>query len=413
MQEYMCNRGYQTLINVAVLSGIGDGLYNIVFVIYAGSLSFSTLAVSLASMATLVPSLLSMLTGYFADQSRHKVRAILVTRNLQFVLFLILAFLITLPRNIWLFFLLLSINIVSDTLGTYGNGLALPLLRHLLPENKLKQSMGFMVAMTLMAQVVFQGIGSVIIVMLHHNYMVVGLINALTFLLSSLLVKYRFGVLCVAEPQMVERKQVSMIRSLGLTLRYLYRNNFLFSVIILTFFINVFGASMSGLINVTLLSVKTMWLVNYGISVAIMNMMISIGMITGSLVTNGIVRKLPLMYLFAISLSFSGLCGISFIWHESAYLSIVLLFVMGYFIGKINPRISAIVLQSIPEKRLAAVDGLLNMVSMLGAPAGQLLFLGIANVVGIAYSWFAFSIGCFFLIVIIVLKFIKMDEPMF
>ena len=29
MQEYMCNRGYQTLINVAVLSGIGDGLYNI------------------------------------------------------------------------------------------------------------------------------------------------------------------------------------------------------------------------------------------------------------------------------------------------------------------------------------------------------------------------------------------------
>ncbi|MDV0429737.1 MFS transporter [Lactiplantibacillus sp. DA1] len=288
-------------------------------------------------------------------------------------------------------FLLLSINIVSDTLGTYGNGLALPLLRHLLPENKLKQSMGFMVAMTLMAQVVFQGIGSVIIVMLNHNYMVVGLINALTFLLSALLVKYRFGVLCVAEPQMVERKQVPMIRSLGLTLRYLYRNNFLFSVIILTFFINVFGASMSGLINVTLLSFKTMWLANYGISVAIMNMMISIGMITGSLVTNGIVRNLPLMYLFAISLSFSGLCGISFIWPESAYLSIALLFVMGYFIGKINPRISAIVLQSIPEKRLAAVDGLLNMVSMLGAPVGQILFWGIANVVSIAYSWFVFS----------------------
>ncbi len=160
------------------------------------------------------------------------------------------------------FFCYYQLILFSDTLGTYGNGLALPLLRHLLPENKLKQSMGFMVAMTLMAQVVFQGIGSVIIVMLHHNYMVVGLINALTFLLSALLVKYRFGVLCVAEPQMVERKQVSMIRSLGLTLRYLYRNNFLFSVIILTFFINVFGASMSGLINVTLLSVKTMWLVN-------------------------------------------------------------------------------------------------------------------------------------------------------
>lgn len=135
-----------------------------------------------------------------------------------------------------------------------------------------------------------------------------------------------------------------MIRSLGLILWYLYCNNFLFSVIILIFFINVFGVLMFGLINVILLLVKIMWLVNYGISVVIMNMMILIGMIIGFFVINGIVRKFLLMYLFVISLLFLGLCGISFIWYELVYLSIVLFFVMGYFIGKINFWISVIVL---------------------------------------------------------------------
>ena len=68
MKVYLKNSGYRALINSTVLSGIGDSLYNIVFIIYAASVPNKSLAVSLASFATLLPSLLSVVTGSLADQ---------------------------------------------------------------------------------------------------------------------------------------------------------------------------------------------------------------------------------------------------------------------------------------------------------------------------------------------------------
>ncbi len=413
VQEYKRNIGYRALINVTVLSGIGDGLYNIVFVIYAGSLSFKTLAVSMASMATLIPSLLSVIVGHIADRTQHKVRFMMIARIAQFILFISLACLITFPGNMGLFLVLLAINIISDTLSLYSNGLALPLLKHLLPEKALKKSMGFMTAMTLTVQVVFQGVGSVVIVVLKHNYAAVGFLNALTFMAAAVLIKSKISTLSSAEPNAIVQTKEALFGSIRSTLGFIRRRQFLFSVIILTFLINVFGASISGLINVTLLYYKSMWFINYGNSVAIMNMMISIGMIVGSLFTGKITEHMSLMHLFMMSLLLSGMSGVSFIWPRSFYLSAMLLFGMGYFIGKINPRISAIVLHSVSEQRLAAVDGLLNMVSMLGAPVGQVLFLGIANGVSIISSWLLFSVGCLVLVIIIYSKFSKMKEPVF
>ncbi|MEG2254394.1 MAG: MFS transporter, partial [Vagococcus sp.] len=50
MHIYLKNKGYRTLTNASLLNGIGNSLYNIVFIVYASTLSFNTLAVSLASV---------------------------------------------------------------------------------------------------------------------------------------------------------------------------------------------------------------------------------------------------------------------------------------------------------------------------------------------------------------------------
>lgn len=236
MHEYINNRGYRTLINVAVLSGIGDGLYNIVFVIYASTLPFKTLAVSLASMATLIPSLLSMVTGYFADQARSKTKSMIFARLIQFGLFLGLALAIKLPASLPLFLLLLMINIVSDTCGSFGNGLALPLLRRLLPTSELNGAMGFMTAATTTVQVIFQGIGASLIVLLNHNYALFGVINALTFLSAALLIIQRQSTLLQVESVAKHAhapEDGSIFHSLKQTLSFLRTNRFLLTVIIL------------------------------------------------------------------------------------------------------------------------------------------------------------------------------------
>lgn len=116
MQVYLHNKGYRALVNAALLTGIGMSLFNIVFVIYASTLPFNTLAVSLASMAMLVPNLLQIVTGHLADRTQRKVRWMMTSRLFQGVLFLLLAWLIQLPPSLITFLLLLAINILSDCL---------------------------------------------------------------------------------------------------------------------------------------------------------------------------------------------------------------------------------------------------------------------------------------------------------
>ena len=72
MHEYMNNHGYRAILNASLLSGIGDSLYNIVFIIYAATMPFKSLAVTLAAMATSLPTMLSMITGSLADRTQAK-----------------------------------------------------------------------------------------------------------------------------------------------------------------------------------------------------------------------------------------------------------------------------------------------------------------------------------------------------
>ncbi len=99
MHEYRTNRAYRALLNNAIANGIGSSLFNIVFIIYASTMPFKTLAVSLASMATFIPAILSLLTGYWADRAHQHTRAMIVTRLTQTLLFVGLSLLILLPGN--------------------------------------------------------------------------------------------------------------------------------------------------------------------------------------------------------------------------------------------------------------------------------------------------------------------------
>ncbi|MFR3286969.1 MAG: MFS transporter, partial [Enterococcus casseliflavus] len=188
MKEYQQNNGYRALVNAALLSGIGMSLFNIVFVVYASTLPFNALAVSLASMALLVPDLLRILTGYLADRTKNKVQWMISSRLLQGVLFVALAFLIQLPPSLWSFFLLLGINIVSDCLGAYCSGLQLPYVRRLVPADALDSAMGFQMACQTTVQIVFQGIGAWGIILLNNNFAAFGLINAVTFFLAAIVI---------------------------------------------------------------------------------------------------------------------------------------------------------------------------------------------------------------------------------
>lgn len=387
MHEYMNNHGYRAILNASLLSGIGDSLYNIVFIIYAATMPFKSLAVTLAAMATSLPTMLSMITGSLADRTQAKTRHMVAARIGQMLLFCGLAGMIVLPASLPLFLGLLTINIISDTLGQYGNGLTLPILHRLIPAKELNTAISFQSATGTTVQMVFQAVGASLIVLLDHNYALFGAINAVTFLLAAVVLIRQNKRLKQAEPPVATHVHQPIFKNIRNVIRFLTTNHFLLAVIIFAMLVNTLGSSVDGLMSVTLVQQPMMWLRNFGTTVAIMNIIFSVGLILGALFAKDGLQRLSTFKLLGLLMAAMIGLSCSFFLLRSLWAAMIFSFVTAYLMGKINPRLSTVMMRLVPERQMGTTAGVINLVALLGMPVGQVVFFTIANVVSAAVSW--------------------------
>lgn len=413
MHEYLTNRGYRAILNASLLSGIGDSLYNIVFIIYAATMPFKSLAVTLAAMATSVPTMLSLLTGSLADRTHAKTRHMVATRLGQMLLFLSLAVMILLPASFPLFLSLLLINIVSDSLGQYGNGLTLPLLHRLIPAKELNTALSFQSATSSTVQLVFQGLGASLIVLLNHNYALFGLLNALTFLLAAMTLVFRKKQLKQAEPPVTTGKSQPVIGNIRAVLKFLAGNQFLFAVILFAMLVNTLGSSVDGLMNITLVQEPDLWLSDFGTTVAIINVVFSVGLIFGALFAKDGLQRLSTFKL--LSLLMAAIVGLSssFFLLHSIVAALGFSFVTAYLMGKINPRLATVMMRQVPEQQMGTTAGVVNLAALIGMPVGQVIFFTIANLASAHVSWIVMAGLATGLFLVLIWMSTKILDPVF
>lgn len=413
MHEYLTNRGYRAILNASLLSGIGDSLYNIVFIIYAATMPFKSLAVTLAAMATSVPTMLSLLTGSLADRTHAKTRHMVATRLGQMLLFLSLAVMILLPASFPLFLSLLLINIVSDSLGQYGNGLMLPLLHRLIPAKELNTALSFQSATSSTVQLVFQGLGASLIVLLNHNYALFGLLNALTFLLAAVTLVFRKKQLKQAEPPVTTGKSQPVIGNIQAVLKFLAGNQFLFAVILFAMLVNTLGSSVDGLMNITLVQEPDLWLRDFGTTVAIINVVFSVGLIFGALFAKDGLQHLSTFKL--LSLLMAAIVGLSssFFLLHSIVAALGFSFVTAYLMGKINPRLATVMMRQVPEQQMGTTAGVVNLAALIGMPVGQVIFFTIANLASAHVSWIVMAGLATGLFLVLIWMSTKILDPVF
>lgn len=413
MHEYLTNRGYRAILNASLLSGIGDSLYNIVFIIYAATMPFKSLAVTLAAMATSVPTMLSLLTGSLADRTHAKTRHMVATRLGQMLLFLSLAVMILLPASFPLFLSLLLINIVSDSLGQYGNGLTLPLLHRLIPAKELNTALSFQSATSSTVQLVFQGLGASLIVLLNHNYALFGLLNALTFLLAAATLVFRKKQLKQAEPPVTTGKSQPVIGNIRAVLKFLTGNQFLFAVILFAMLVNTLGSSVDGLMNITLVQEPDLWLRDFGTTVAIINVVFSVGLIFGALFAKDGLQRLSTFKL--LSLLMAAIVGLSssFFLLHSIVAALGFSFMTAYLMGKINPRLATVMMRQVPEQQMGTTAGVVNLAALIGMPVGQVIFFTIANLASAHVSWIVMAGLATGLFLVLIWMSTKILDPVF
>ena len=368
MQELLKNKPFVTMVLASLLNTVGGELF---------------------SMAWVAPALTAILTGYLADRTVHKTRMQLVIKLIQVCVYLVMAMTIGRSKSLPVFLLLVTMDMASSMLEGYAGSLWMPVLKHLVLPGQLHQATSITSAASSVAAVISAGGGAVLIALLGNRFVVFALINAATFLLAGTLVAigYReFTRVEVASNGSPADKHAGLASSLRVTLGEFRSSTFLILMVGFGCLVNLLGTALQPLLNLGLISMPKVWWGSYGTTIAAVNGISSLGLILGALLAADPLRRLPIAHLLTGVMAAAAVAGVNLVWLRSPALLFVPLLVMNYLLGKINPRFMTMLISTVAEDHLAATMGIVQTVMMIGAPLGQMVFLTLGNLVGIAIT---------------------------
>lgn len=385
MQELLKNKPFVTMVLASLFNTVGGELFNIVFIVYAQTMPFAGLAVSIASMAWVAPTLTAILTGYLADRTAHKTRMQVVIKLIQVCIYLAMAITIGRSKSLPVFLLLVAMDMASSMLEGYAGSLWMPVLKHLVQPGQLHQATSITSAASNVAAVISAGGGAVLIAILGNRFAVFALINAATFLLAGILVAIGYKAFARAEVTGVG-KHVGLSSSLRMALGEFRSSTFLVLMVGFGCLVNLLGTALQPLLNLGLISMSEVWWGSYGTTIAVVNGISSLGLILGALLAADPLRRLPMAHLLTGVMAAAAMVGVNLVWLHIPALLFLPLLVMNYLLGKINPRFMTMLISTVGEGHLAATMGVVQTVMMIGAPLGQMIFLTLGNLVGIAIT---------------------------
>lgn len=401
MHVYLTNKPYRNLVTANFFNAIGSVLFNIVFIIYAGNLPYKTLAVTLISIADFVPTLFEIPSGYLADCTTQRLRLTIWLRSIQFGLYLLLAGLIAVSQALWAFIVLLLINVASDVISSYTGGLIMPYYKHFVARSVLNDAASFESGMHSTISIIFQGLGASLIVLLHQNYALFGIINAVSFLIAGGLLLLQRQTFAQADQQdtnvVRQARQNKMasepfVTSTWHTMQLVHTDKPLFLIIMLILGINILLSAVHDLTNILLTTQKQLWLGSFGATIAIMSMASAVASAAGALFSHDGLQKLSMPVLISLATVMTALYGVNMFTLQNFYVMVSLSASESYLVGKISPRLSALVIGNIPQGRLAATSSLVSFLISIGIPVSQAVFLPLANLAAPALTWQIFTV---------------------
>ncbi|WP_421016796.1 MFS transporter [Furfurilactobacillus cerevisiae] len=418
MHEYKTNRAFRTLVNVGIIDQIGSGLYSIVFLIYAATLPFKTLAVSIASIAWVIPALANIFTGYLADRTFNKRHAMWFSYFVQTILFLIIASLIGRSTKESIFFFIMALDIIARLLGDYGNSLSTPLMKHIVTPEHMNEATSIGTAIGSLVQIVASALGATLIVALHHQYDLFALLDALTFLVAGgifFIARHQYdqaesdvhkSVLAAKTSRLAENSESKegFGTSFKLAMQEFTQNPFLLFMIVAGLAVNLLGTAIDPLSNLIFIHMSSFWFINYGYTIALLDIVFSVGSIAGAVFVNDMLKNTSMVTLLAASMGLLVLVAIDMLTLHNLWILLVLFFGTAYLLGKINPRFNAVIINTVPDDHLAATGGVISTVMMIGAPVGQFVFLTLANVISIPVSLIIYGISSLVVTILILVR---------
>ncbi|MCT8398136.1 MFS transporter [Weissella cibaria] len=333
---FLKNQQFRTIAVSRAFQAFGATLFTYAFLVYAAELPHAKLAVSVISVVLALPSMLQFFFGAIAGRVTQRIQWILTTRLIEIAGYVVIAVVFATTTPGWLpLLIILPFLVLSDVISNVAGLVLQPLIKHLVVDEHLEAANGYMMAINNTLAMVGGVIGVSLLALVHHNFTIFALLNGGFFLLS-------WVNLFIGRRQLLvtDRQFSDLVKPADTHLR------------------------------------------------AMMVAGIGVGIVAGSSLFNGYLHKIKLPSLVNVVVMMMVINALAVLLLPRFGLLIVINFLLGFEMGKLNPKYGALVTRIVPEEHLTTVAGLLGTFEMIGVPLGQVVFLGIANIFSTTIAWY-------------------------
>ena len=394
MKLFFSNALYRSITLSRMLNLMGSYLYNIVFVIYAASLPYANTAVFIANIITIIPTLFTFWIGVQADRTGRKGDFMIFIGFIQALLFTGVTFLIS-NKTFLIFAIICFLNVLTDMLSDYAGGLRMPILQKNLEKDDLFEAYSFTQFITYLCSITGQTVGVWLLATSDNNFALVAIINALSFLASSLVLLHKRRQL-THEAVVVTPEKISLFTQF----KMLYQNmelifqeseNASFIHLLLAILtLNMMGGAINSIYNFYFLK-HTISHLTYAQSLLIVEVVLLVGAILGSLTPHDYFSKKSFSFLLIMNSSSFGLVGISNLVGLPSIIGILILAFSAYIMGKSTPKLDAMLIANLPSNVLAQSNNFLGLLFTFSLPLGTVLF-SVLSAYNIYLCWFIFVV---------------------
>ena len=394
MNIFLKNKLYRLFTISSAFGNAGRTLFDIAFIIYATSLPNPELAVSIVSIATTLPYIISFILGYFADQTKDKYNRILSTRFYQFLLFSLFALVCIYGVQWWIFIVLVFVNVVADILGGYNGYLSMSINTRLVRKEQLSEALAFISSINNTISLGGKAVGVFILGLFSYNYSYFGMLNAALFLIAFLiLAKYKNAMKAeIGSFKINNKEKVSAKRFFKDTIenfKILREIKKIYNFVILFLGMNFYSSAMFALLLVILVKNETLLFGNVAYTITLLEIVEVLSTIVGGVYQISFYKNMSLRNNAILEIILFIMYVGNLLILQNKFILVILTVIIGYFAGISNPKLDALILQSVPEEKQTSIYSIFSTVITISVPIGTTVILFFANAISASFALYS------------------------
>ena len=387
MTIFFKNKEYRKFSIASILSSAGDILFYLALMTYASRLKNYSLALSLIAISESVPRLFSSVGGYLADRTHNKFQKIVWMAMIRGALYLLVGFLFSQNIAGWnLVIMVIIINFISDTAGTYSGGLTTPLIISLVKKDEIAEAEGFTSGVSQVITLISQFVGSGLL--LFMSYSALAVINGLTFVVAGLIYcniarsKRKKGISTVTQ----EIDDRGFWSTLALALKQVKKASGLITTLLVIAILNGVLSTIEPLISIVIAGNRQVMVIGtYSFTIALIGAMAGIGAALGSIFGTNLFKNVSL-YIIIMFAYIAGASVIIAILSKQIWFCLITYCILGFFAGTATPKLTQWMVGAVDRKILASSVGLINTILLIASPLMTTAFTTLSAVTSVQYS---------------------------